>query len=192
MMKGTLCLLCQQGKVFFVPHFLSPDSRSLQACKVIAYDIHVIIIKMADRFFSKEGLQTSVNRDAEANRIVSRINGVQNALFREDSDPKKEMPVPAVLYASVFALVAEMTQEASGRGDTAWPNDMEQVLRFVVPIYARDQKEALDMLLFALRSSWRQSEATNGRKVTVGQRIDSLVRGVRGAVGRFENWAKRQ
>ncbi|ALM10332.1 MAG TPA: hypothetical protein DEB30_05145 [Candidatus Peribacter riflensis] len=147
---------------------------------------------MADRFFSKEGLQTSVNRDAEANRIVSRINGVQNALFREDSDPKKEMPVPAVLYASVFALVAEMTQEASGRGDTAWPNDMEQVLRFVVPIYARDQKEALDMLLFALRSSWRQSEATNGRKVTVGQRIDSLVRGVRGAVGRFENWAKRQ
>ncbi|MDO8468818.1 MAG: hypothetical protein Q7S29_03620 [Candidatus Peribacter sp.] len=147
---------------------------------------------MADRFFSQEGLRTSINRDADANRIVSRINGVQNALFREDRDPKLEMPVPAVLYASVSALIAEMTQEASGRGDTAWLGDMEQVLQFVVPIYARDPKEALDMLLFALRSSWRQSEAMNGRGKAVSQGVGAITGKVRGALGNLEQWLKKQ
>jgi len=149
---------------------------------------------MADRFFSQEGkLRTSLNRDTEANRIVSSLTGAQNNLTRQaQSGSLQVIPVPTVLYASVFQHVAEMTQEASARGDTAWLTDMEQVLRLVVPEYARQPEETLGLLLFALRSSWRQAEEMNGRKMTVGQRIDSLVQSVRGAVGRFEKWAKRQ
>jgi len=146
---------------------------------------------MADRPFSQEGLRTSIDRDSEANRIVSSITGAQNAVM-DQFESLQVLPVPAVLFASVSRLVAEMTQEASARGDAAWVSDMEQVLRFVVPTYSRQPKETLDMLFHALRSSWRQAEAMNGRKVTVGQRIGSMVQSVRGAVGRFENWAKRQ
>lgn len=137
-------------------------------------------------------MHTSVNRDPEANRIVSRINGVQNALFPQEGELPRTIPVPAALFAPVSQLIAEMTQEASERGDETWLSDMESVLRCVVPIYARDPKEVLDMLLFALRSSWRQAEAMSGRGKTVSQGIGTITGKVRDALGNFEQWLKKQ
>lgn len=150
---------------------------------------------MADRFFSKEGLTTAINRDAVANRIVSRINGVQNALM-DSSDPT---PATSVLFASVAVLVTELTEKASRDGDTEWPKDMEAVIRHIVPIYAHRAeviKELEQMLISALRKSWEQTERSQGHTRTVKQRIGSVavqsVQKVRGVLDGMEKWLKKK
>ena len=147
---------------------------------------------MADRLFSKEGLSTTVNRDSEANRIVTSINGAQNRL----SPHRQGVQTPDLenVFDPVIGELQQMTIEAHTRGDKSWVSDCIMILEHVAPyIHIGDRNKVLRMLIKTVRDAWQALEDDSGvPRPGVGANIRKITGGFLGKIGQtLQTWGKK-
>src|SRR5687767_10530366 len=112
---------------------------------------------MAQRDYSKEGLNTEEDRFDFTNELAEKIYGAVNSMMDNPNEIEADTEEEYIekLYERTIDFIRRKTAKAWGDRDAAWLKDASAAINFIVPQYTSLYPDQLKKRLLAvLQETW--------------------------------------